>query len=216
MASFPVKSTFLYDMRDLAQQIESRFAQCLLPATKGIYVLGREKPVMIPTQQYFRRETDKTTGQSVSVLVCGIHDIKGDIFNIDAELVLSSRIKPQYLSETPQVPVIGMKIIEICMNRLVMSKSAFSRGTTPSLKDILEPFLLPEMYAFNNQALLDDVCEALDTMMLDLKTDIRQFLGADDWIMHFVKTRNHDLVVEKTIDFRIHDWMRRTASGDWR
>lgn len=215
MVSFPVQSTLLIDMHDLALQIEMKFSACLIPHAAGIYMLGREKPVMVPGQQYFRRETDKASGQRISVIVNGMHDIKGDIFNLDAELILSRHVKPQHLSDAPSVPVVGMKIIEAFAKKLVMEKSAWSRGAPQPMEEMLKEFLRSEMFAHNNQELLESLCEALETMMLDLKTDIRQFLGADDWLMHFVKTKGMDLFVEKTIDFRIYDWTRRTESGDW-
>lgn len=51
---------------------------------------------------------------------------------------------------------------------------------------------------------------------VDLRTEVQQFIGADKWVMHFHYLRGLDIVVEKTVDFRIFDWERRMASGEWK
>jgi hypothetical protein len=193
--------------------IETSFAACLRPhGNHGVFLPGRARPVLEINKQYFQHDLH---GKLVSVVVNNIADVKGDFYNIDAELLLSTqRINVAHLSLESSLPLLGMKIIEAYAKMVVSETSTWARERITT-EEILLEFLKPEMAAPNNSELLEKMCDTLDTILRELKTDIRQFIGADDWVMHFVKMRGSDLYVEKTIDFRIYDWTRRTKGGEW-
>lgn len=58
----------------------------------------------------------------------------------------------------------------------------------------------------------EEICDAIMLHLQELVEQLLRFLGPDRWIMHFVKVNNTTLTVERTIDFRIYDWMRRFGS----
>lgn len=52
-----------------------------------------------------------------------------------------------------------------------------------------------------------DICDAILLQLNDLFKQLLEFLGTDRWIMHFTKSSNTQVSVEKTIDYRIYAWM---------
>jgi hypothetical protein len=52
-----------------------------------------------------------------------------------------------------------------------------------------------------------EICDAILLQINDLLVQLMDFLGTDRWIMHFMKTSNTQVSVEKTLDYRIYSWM---------
>lgn len=52
-----------------------------------------------------------------------------------------------------------------------------------------------------------DICESIMLQLEGLVQLLTGFLGQDRWIMHFMKVKNTQVTVEKTIDYRIYSWM---------
>ena len=111
--------------------------------------------------------------------------------------------------ERPRIPYIGMAIVRAFIERVVEDSAEWSRRTTPSFEETMEPFLKPQWRQ------TEEVYEHLRGMMIDCRTDIKVFLGHDHWIMHFVRVRGFDIYIEKSIDYRIYDWTRRKQAGEF-
>ena len=114
---------------------------------------------------------------------------------------LKQHIKP------PVLPTIGIDIIKEYVDRLLLKYSAWTKQGTPTLHSIWSTYLLPE-YEFT-----EDVYGLIENVLGELHSDIVNFIADDIWIMHFMKIRNRDIVVEKTIDFRVHYYMQHVHGG---
>lgn len=107
-------------------------------------------------------------------------------------------IKPMSKNVDTTYPAVGMEIIKTYINALLTYNSSWLKIKTYSTKDDLIKYLLPD---YQND---DEVMDLLFNMLTEIRTDILQFIGNDKYVMHFMRMRNTDIVIEKTIDFRIY------------
>lgn len=204
---FPVIATYAFDPVSCAAQIESLFGPYLQPYDRGIYLRGSIVPAMVPGRTYFRLDKG-LDGIAVRVPVNDICDVKGDVYNINLDIVIQAR-RAKQVSLEPTIPVQGIRIIYAFIEEILNDNSAWSRLESCTLEAVLKKFILPEHHG--NTRLISRM---IDTM-LDIQNDVMQFLGKDKWIMHFLKMNRTDIFIERSIDFRIFDWNRRMASKEW-
>jgi hypothetical protein len=103
-------------------------------------------------------------------------------------------------------PVVGLEIVKAYVNTLLTAKSGWLKLGNYSASNEIYKFILPE-YHHN-----DDVWAILSDILIEIRTDVNGFVGDDKFIMHFMRTRKTDIVIEKTIDYRIYDWMQKFGS----
>ena len=100
------------------------------------------------------------------------------------------------------LPVIGIGMIKDYVDRLILKYSAWSKQGTPTLQSIWSKYLLLE-YEYT-----DDVYGLIENILGELHSDIVNFIAGETWMMHFLKVRNRDIIIEKTCDFRVHYYMQ--------
>lgn len=54
--------------------------------------------------------------------------------------------------------------------------------------------------------------DAIVSVLMSLREELMNFLGQDRWIMHFTSYRYGTATIEKTVDYRIHAWMKEHLS----
>lgn len=59
-------------------------------------------------------------------------------------------------------------------------------------------------------------CDIFDKYLVGLEQFLDHFVGRDSWIVWYTRDIGGDVVIEQGTDFRILDWERRMASGEWR
>jgi len=94
----------------------------------------------------------------------------------------------------------GIKIINAYIDKMLIDNSAWTRCKSKSIVDMWEEFICPE-YKHTLE-----VYELIETLLMDMRIDIGAFIGKDKWIIHFRNSMNGDIIIEKSIDFRIHAW----------
>jgi len=90
-------------------------------------------------------------------------------------------------------------------------KAAEPMTLSTPLRGYFQTSVVPEQDYRNHQHLLE---RAVD-LLKEVRTQVVTFVGDDVWVMHFYCMYDHDYVIEKTIDYRIHDWTLRMQSGEW-
>lgn len=119
-------------------------------------------------------------------------------------------------------PSVGIAIIHAFAQRYVDEFcSMWSGKEVPSFEEVMLPFIKVEWQCVwdedaKENVLNYDLFEQLSSMLIELRTDLRMFMGQNHWIMHFFKTCGPDFYVRKTIDYRIFDWERRMQDGSWK
>lgn len=203
MAQIPVKKYGIFDILSIAKTVEALFEDYLIPPTPGIYLVNGTHPVMVPDKKYYCKNNR---------LVTHIQEITGMVFDAMGETVITAHVKPQHLTTEPTVPTTSLELVVKYAEKIVLDNSSWSRAERHTFQDTVAEFIRPE-WRFTVE-----IYDRLENLLMDLRLAIVEFIGNtpdDKWVIHFVKKKGHDLIVEKTIDFRIHDWIRRTNSGEW-
>lgn len=96
-------------------------------------------------------------------------------------------------------------------DEVIPMDSKISRAVS-SLGSVLHDFIRDDLrYSLHPETHLPepnyDLRNNLSIHLIDLRTQVMRFLGDDRWIMHFIKEQGTDIVVTKTIDYRIYAWM---------
>lgn len=118
-------------------------------------------------------------------------------------------------------PTVGVEIIYALIARMIDEQaSVWSEKVVPSVEEVLMPYVKEEWHYVYDEELKQNVLnfgvfERIYSIIMDIRTDVRNFLGKDPWIIHFFEEYQTDFVIKKSIDFRIYDWNRRTNNGTW-
>ncbi len=195
--NIPVTATVLIDTIPAASAIESLLGPNVLrPPTPGIYASRSATPFLKAGEYYYK--IDDINGNTP---IKGIEDVHGDIFNQKGDLVHIAKKKME-LSMHPTVPAQGMKIVYAYVDMLVTLATHEWTKETLSLSDTFDQFIEPKIHA-------DDKFKIYQTMidqMKDIKHIVLDFIGSNGWIMHLMRFKGTDIVIEKTIDYRIYQW----------
>jgi len=120
-----------------------------------------------------------------------------------------------------QNPTVGVAIIHAFAQRYVDEFCAMWSGKeVPAFEEVMLPFIKVEWRCVYDEDAKENVLnyelfEQLSSLLIDLRTDLRVFMGQNHWVMHFFKANGSDFYVRKTIDYRIYDWERRMTDGSW-
>ncbi len=116
-------------------------------------------------------------------------------------------IKPTNIKEESIYPAIGMEIVKAFVDRLLLINSGWLNVGGYLIREELNKHLLQEYQ--NN----DEVLSLLESILFEVRIDVNQFIGKDKFIMHFMRTRRYDIVIEKTIDYRIY-WYNQNVINE--
>ena len=190
-----------------ASLIDQQYGRFLLPPPKGIYKVGEVNPCMFLTKTYFHEDekgsffTDKTFFQFSGKTILPISDIrlvKSNVYDETGKIVIPAYMmldKERYLSSEPSVPYRGILLVELLIRNFIDFVSSIpGRRRYPGR---IESHLIPE---FINNSVVD----SLEVICQSLFLQIEQFIGNDRWHIYYIKRVQFDIIIEKTIDYRIH------------
>lgn len=220
---------------DIAVEIEERVGHILKPQPEGLFIFGQIEPAMEVGKVYYRKEFQRVVGhwnedmQRVIEIKVGIDDpIISDVYNQDGVVVIRAAQK-KLLSRKAPLPTRGLEVITVIVDYLVSNHFVQGKSQFSTMEEAIASVIHPEarmqylrssdhIVATGNRAQYFNVTVPLG-MIQEICDDIIQritaFLGEDKWVMCFHRSEGEHISIEKTIDFRIYDWMRRTNSGEW-
>ena len=114
-------------------------------------------------------------------------------------------LKPHLVSDKNPLPETGIDMIEALVDAVLAESSAWIRRRPMSLQDIWSRFVKPEY----QESI--ELYEYINNLLLELRTQLKEFIGKDIWIMHFKVRNKFEILVEKTIDYRIYQWHQEHA-----
>jgi hypothetical protein len=211
MTNITQATTYIFDMLNLAQQIEDEFVGVLPPYQDGWYLPNKEVPAIRKGGTYFVRGEDK---QERPFTKPEDLDIVSNVFDTDGEMVVPWR-NFTMLTPRPTLPYNGMRIIKAIVNNLIDGSFAKKAYVQSSLTDAIVNVIYGNTADVPNH--IQYFAERVADMAIDLRTDLVNFIGKDKWAMYHVRPLGHTgLIIERGQDFRIMDWERRMASGEWK
>lgn len=222
MTNIAQAQLYIYDMLNLAQQIEEEFEPILPSYPEGYYLPNMREPVMKANHYYYRRQlapVDSPSKNWIDVPVLKKEDIVEEVYDSNGEVVVPYT-KLKLVTTMPTLPYYGMDMITIIVNHIIDHSHPFHKEARPSLAEQLSNGLADWFKAANSgtdPTYLQDKGQQIADMAIDLRTDLVNFIGKDKWAMYHVRPLGHTgLIIERGEDFRIMDWERRMASGEWK
>lgn len=58
--------------------------------------------------------------------------------------------------------------------------------------------------------------QVLDELEIEVQEWVQRLIPDSTWLVWYVRALGPDIILEKGEDFRVLDWHRRMATGDWR
>ena len=184
--------------------IKDTYGDRLIEPVQGIYTPNSLDPVITPNGHFYTRDEYQRLQE-----IKDIDEVTTDVINIDGVTVIPAYMmqnKERYLFPTPTIPATEIQLIKCLISRKIGQINPWvKRGMDD--RRVLQ-FIKPghEDIFINDQ---------LDQSLGVLYDQVTHFIGQDEWYIYFVKLRGVDLVIEKTIDYRVWDWTIRTESGQW-
>jgi hypothetical protein len=118
-------------------------------------------------------------------------------------------------------PHVGLGLIASYISSLVAEFSINQTRQAPvPFEEVMMAYIKDEWhFVFDEEkkenVLNHDLFSQLRGLLLDVRTDVKVFLGSDHWVMHAVHPQSSDVYIYKGVDFRIADWTRRVEEGEW-
>jgi hypothetical protein len=217
------------DLQEPAEMLRRNFGQYFKPYTEPIfYYDGVVDPVLDFTKAdqlgYYTIEGNplehnpRKKDRRVIKPVRSLNDVTGDVYREDGLCVFRIANMHKLLS-APWYPLREMDLIQEFVADHAWGRIPIVGKSRPH-EDIIADFLDPKLRRdwFDDLPTSDKI-EWCDDIWLALQrtlNEVKQFMGPDKWVIHLVRRSYLDLVVEKTVDYRIYDWTRRMQSGEWK
>lgn len=187
--------------------IEQHFGAFLLPPPQGIYKNGEVDPCIINTEPYFFEDdkskfyTDKTffqfSGKSLQP-ISDINSVTSNVYDKLGRIIIPEfmmKDKERFLSSTPTVPYRGVILVELLIRNYIDSISNIpgKKSYAGRIERHVDPRFVDHT-----------VIDSLEVICKSLFLQVEQFIGDDLWHIYYVKRIQFDIIIEKTIDYRIH------------
>lgn len=214
--SLDIEATIVLNMEDCASFIELSCADALLEPPKGIYSKSSIDPVMVSSGNYYTITNGATgvvrtpineigdvkKGMSVYTEACGVDKM------VISNLQLQDR--DRHLSALPMRPYRGIKIVEQLITNQIDNFVKYRSGSRDLYRNI-RVHLKKEVSDEQFQEIVREIKEQYS----ETKSAVREFMGKHDWHLYFVKIKGSTVTIQKSIDYRVYDWMCRMESKEW-
>jgi hypothetical protein len=140
------------------------------------------------------------------------------VMDLDANVVVTPHQIP-FLSYKPPLPVVALKIVEAAVKDVVDSHGMEEYRSKPRHPESLYGrFInLPVrgdvgMVAPIDTTVRDAVIDQITELASGIRSDVKSFCGENPWVIHFLKQHHLELIVEKSVDWRLIDFHNRTGT----
>lgn len=214
ISELQIEGRLQLDLEDTSKRIEYEFADWLLPAPKGIYVINKVEPVMVDGGEYYTVDVDKGN-RIIRTPVTDITDVKLGVFTntvgsdkislgSDKQIIPKAFMlnKSKYVSSLPILPYRGITIVRGLINNQINNFIKYRKsGRTDStiIKNNLIKLKREEWVT---------AVSRINELYEDIHTTIRLFMGMHDWHLYFVKLDETKALIEKSIDYRALQWIQ--------
>lgn len=195
----------LLNLLDYVQELEFNFGRYFIDPEPGIYFIDSLIPVIRPDCLYYTQASYAT-----QTPITNLDRYNEPILNEIGEIVIPMSVmrnKARYLTSKPTLP---QRAIQIAAHLA----SAYFEELAPykhvrRAREEIRKLLKPEAWHYLDDGYLDLSCERL------LRA-LGHFVNDGVWNIYFTRLVNTDLIVEKSTDYRIMQYMQRVESGEWR
>lgn len=205
---------------EIATLVKKKFGHLFKGYEEPIYYLKDVTyPVLDFTNPHDYYQLKKVGNKHVTVPVTCLADLDPaqDVMREEGGVALLAKNIP-HLQQVPWYPKHEMDMITWLIDDYAFSRIPGHQKAVPYelvMLDYFAPHIRAQFLDMDNSnqiAFVDPLWLAIQPALLEAKI----FMGSDPWVMYLVSQENTDVKIERTIDFRIYDWSRRMASGEWK
>lgn len=213
----PTTSAIIFDPMNLAAQVESCIKDFVHEYPKGFWMPGQSNPAIIPGHTYYLLDPRTRVSQAVSFTTMEeiVAGSRHDILNDHADVVVPGPLVHRHLREAPHIPIRGLALVDAAVKDIVESSSQWIKHRDRRQLERVLLLMLKDEY-LSDTDFVEKLQGQISSIVTELEEEVRNFIGADDWVMHFLSIQNRDRILKKTIDYRIYDWEMRMSNGEWR
>lgn len=192
-----VEEVLVIDLMEHVTSMEEKYIDALIDAPKGLYIVGNIEPLLLDSNTYY----PKSLYPNPKRRIAGLTDLvsySDDIVNAQGETVVTLKdliLKAKFLKQEPTVPVIAIKAAISVVEQYLTSSSWYTKRSHPQHR--LEFLVRSE---FQDMVVNDEYFDVFQR----LRKQVMSFVGDDQWNIYFTKVKGTNLIVEKSIDYRIY------------
>lgn len=222
LSSLSIEASITIGLETVARQIEDKCGEWLREPPKGIYTNTSVHPAMVDGGEYYYIEKGLTLNDP-SVTRVPVFDVTKvppgkSIYTIknhkDVPVIFAEQIKhkDRCLSTAPILPYHGTLMAGALVGMTIDNRVRYNKYA----KDIVSIIVKHLHDDFKTDEWVHDQCAfIIDEEYSDVRNTVMAFIGKYDWNIYFTRLKQTTVTVQRSIDWRVYDWMCRTHSGEW-
>lgn len=206
-----VEEVCVIDLLDHAVTMDEECQKALVPAPKGLYLVGAMDPILYEGTTYYAKADVVVTGDvydfaNSKPLTDFSRLIKkpDDVYDLSGKLIISKKqlaARARFLKMEPTLPIMGMKMAMAIVKKYL---STLCRHTSyihdqTKIRDLIRPEMLDR---YDSEEYMDSFTRLID--------QLDGFIGNDYWNMYWFKMKGTSMVVLKGVDWRVYRYYQLT------
>jgi hypothetical protein len=196
-------SVLFLNILDQAYKLDEDFYKYLVYPELAVYYKNSIEPVLKPGKKYYT-----AIGLETDECLTDLSGVKENVYDEFGNLVIAKYImsnQKKWLTNRPKLPIAAMKVIQLGIESYI--------ADTTNFNDVYLGYRLSEV--LNEEGIKAYENNEFDRYISVFYNAIEEFIAADRYHIYFCELRSSDMMLRKTIDYRIYDWIRRMESGEW-
>ena len=202
------QAIIILNLAELADFIEARFGEQMIPYAKGYYLRQHTQPTLVENSLYYQLEFNKDIALKIPVrdpseIKSIVYDAKGkEVFDPSA---YSKKIKIAQLfsKDAPTEAYRGFELLCDFVSTLVYSRLSWGAFSKRDLNDVLEHFF-PGCKRQSDEYL--ELHETISNNLNEIREIVLSFMGQDTTHDYDFKRKGLNLYVTKLQDYRIYEY----------
>lgn len=197
------KESIILNLLAFAILIEKKYFKYLRPPPKGIYLKNTTTPILKPNKTYYQKSDtydivisgNKSYSIHPIIPVINISELSKTLLDSDYNIILPDYVmadKSKYLTNKPNLPVIGLSIIETVLISLFFNNNHNIAITN---------YLTNEGIDLYNSGNLE-----IEELISELLYQCKVFIGKDIHFLYDLTFTSTDVIIDKLVDVRIYEW----------
>lgn len=198
------QAVYIGDIGESIYFIRKKYGKHILDPEPGIYAVDSIEPIIKSTDMVYR---DCDYEKQIPFNIAYFDTLDRPLLDKDANTVLPIGVvknKDLFLRQTPNLDIRVIKIIDAIVKECISNLVLHNACEIPLISEHLKP----SGYYLVEKGVLRDCC-------VSLLEDVDHFVGHYQWNIYTTYLETNRIHVSRHIDYRILDWTRRMAQGEW-
>jgi hypothetical protein len=212
LVDIPCVKQMRFDPMPTASVLEAALFHYLIPPPEGFYFRNRAEPVMRKGEVYHQHKLVNGKKSKETYVIQNFNEIDKNmpIMDLDANVIVTPT-QFSLLEMQPALPVTALAIVEEAVRDVVES-----HGMEEYRRKPIEPMKLYGRFfdarIQHDEALKEVLVDQIMETVSGIRSDVRSFCGENPWVIHFLRKRHLDLIVDKSVDWRLIDFHNRNGT----